>query len=204
MAGGLNVTIDNVTVTQTKATFLLTNIASGTLTNCTVEVYDSDNHLVAATAKFTFVNNTSMNSETGDELQPGTAYTAIFKSEGMAGGTATFTTQQAPDVPKVFRYWAKDGLRYDFTEQVTSNFTLEAVWADVYTVSFVDSFGDTVAPDQRVVSASEFVFVLPDAPVIPGYEFTGWYSSVDGHKWNPDVDIVTQNMTLTAVYTSAT
>lgn len=202
MALPMNVTIDNVTTTQTKATFLLTNIASGTLTDCTVEVYDSNNNLVASTQKFTFVNNTSMESSTGDELQAGKAYTAIFKSGGVAGGTASFTTQSAPDVPKVFRYWAKGGVKYDFTTPVTENFTLEAVWADVYTVSFVDSFGDTVAPDQRVVSASEFTFILPDAPVISGYTFTGWYAP-DGHKWDTSVDIVTSDMTLTAVYTAA-
>lgn len=199
---GSNITFDNITATQTSAEFFLTNMAGGTLTNCTVECYEGTT-LVAMCNPFTFVNNTSTTCMVYG-LTAGTNYTASFKSEGTEFASTTFTTQQAPDVPKVFRYWAKNGLRYDFTEQVTSNFTLEAVWADVYTVSFVDSFGDTVAPDQRVVSASEFQFILPDAPIVPGYEFTGWYSSIDGHKWNPDVDIVTQDMTLIAVYTSST
>lgn len=107
-----------------------------------------------------------------------------------------------PEPPKVFRYWAKNGVQYFFNEPVTENFTLEGVWSSIFTVKFVDSFGETVAPDQQVIEASPFGLTMPPDPVRSGYTFEGWYAP-DGHKWNNEVDMVTSNMTLTAVFTAA-
>ena len=75
-----------------------------------------------------------------------------------------------------------------------------ANWLNVYTIKFVDSFGDTVAPDRQAVEGSPFGVSLPAAPDRAGYTFDGWYGP-DGHKIDGAIDTVTSDMTVTAVYT---
>lgn len=135
-------------------------------------------------------------------------YNVTFDS---AGGSAvpnqvvayqSYAVMPKPDPTKaglVFGYWMENGNKYYFNEAVTRNIALVAKWLHLYTVKFVDSFGDTVAPDQQIVEGSAFGVMLPTAPTKPGYTFTGWYAP-DGHKWDNDTDVVTSNMTLTAIY----
>lgn len=135
-------------------------------------------------------------------------YTVTFDS---AGGSAVaqqiIAYQSYPQIPKpdptktgkVFGYWMNNGDRYYFNTPITQDVTLVAKWLNLYTVKFIDSFGDTVAPDQQVVEDSAFGVSLPIAPDKPGYTFEGWYAP-DGHKWDGNTDVVTSNMTLTALY----
>lgn len=137
---------------------------------------------------------------------PGT-YTVTFDSNGgsaVSPATVAYNNPVAqPTVPtkadKVFGYWVKDRVRYDFSTPVIENFTLEARWLSIYTVSFTDSFGDTLAPDQQIVEGSAFGPRIPTAPARTGYTFEGWYTE-DGRKWNVDIDTVTSDMVLVAIY----
>lgn len=138
-------------------------------------------------------------------------YTVTFDS---AGGTevaqqiiryksdAVMPKPDPTNGSKVFGGWMKDGIKYQFNVPITENILLVARWLETYTVKFVDSFGDTVFPDQTIVEGSVFSLTLGPAPDRPGYVFDGWYTS-DGRKWNVETDIVTSNMTLTAIYRAA-
>lgn len=135
-------------------------------------------------------------------------YTITFDS---AGGTAVpqqiVAYQSYPQIPKpaptktgmVFGWWMdENGKRYYFDEPIRENKDLTAKWLHVYTVKFVDTFGGTVQPDQQVVEGSPFSVIVGD-PTRPGYTFEGWYKE-DGSKWDTDTDVVTSDMTLTAVF----
>lgn len=135
-------------------------------------------------------------------------YTVSFDS---AGGSAVpsqtvayraFATQPTSPTKAgvVFGYWMKNGQHYYFNEQITQDTNLVANWLNVYTIKFVDSFGDTVALDRQAVEGSPFGVSLPPAPDRAGYTFAGWYGP-DGHKIDGAIDTVTSDMTVTAVYT---
>lgn len=135
-------------------------------------------------------------------------YTVSFDS---AGGSAVpsqtvayraFATQPTSPTKAgvVFGYWMKNGQHYYFNEQIIQDTNLVANWLNVYTIKFVDSFGDTVAPDRQAVEGSPFGVSLPAAPDRAGYTFDGWYGP-DGHKIDGAIDTVTSDMTVTAVYT---
>lgn len=136
-------------------------------------------------------------------------YTITYDSAGGSDVPAqTVAYNSYPTAPAsptkdgmVFGYWMKDGRRYYFDEPITKDVDLVARWLHLYTVKFIDSFGDTVSPDQQIVEGSAFGVLLPVPPARPDYTFDGWYTS-DGHKWNGDTDVVTSDMTLTAVYRS--
>lgn len=134
-------------------------------------------------------------------------YTVTFDS---AGGTAVdaqtvnymgiATEPTAPTkADYVFGWWMLGGYRYNFSQPINRDITLVAKWLETYTIKFVDTFGDQVAPDQQVIEGSAFGIIFPPDPVREGYTFEGWYAP-DGHKWNPDVDIVSSDMTMTAVF----
>lgn len=154
------------------------------------------------------VNLTSTNNNptvviTG--LAPSTEYDLECSSTtlDLSKNIGSFTTKDQVDqsTKKMFKYWAKDGEQYDFDTPVTSDFTLTGVWASVFTVSFIDSFNEKVYDDQTVLEDG-MGLILKDAPEKEGYVWQGWYSSIDGHKWDPATDEVTQNMALIAVYTN--
>lgn len=135
-------------------------------------------------------------------------YNVTFDS---AGGTTVpnqiVAYRSYPMMPKpeptngdmVFGGWMLNGMKYYFNTPITSDVNLVARWLEVYTVKFVDSFGDTVSPDQEITEGSAFGPRIPEAPARDGYTFDGWYTT-DGRKWNVDVDTVTSDMTLVAVY----
>lgn len=135
-------------------------------------------------------------------------YTVSFDS---AGGSAVpsqtiayqgFATQ--PPTPtkagNVFVWWMYDSKEFNFNStQITQDITLTAKWSTIVTVKFVDSFGDTVAPDQTVVAG----FALsspPPNPTRPGYTFSNW-AKPNGETFDILNDRVYENMTLTAIFT---
>lgn len=136
-------------------------------------------------------------------------YTVDFD---MAGGTPQIPAQSVPYQGKVtepstpsqtdmvFGWWMKEGKRYLFIDPVTEAFTLTARWLHIYTVEFVDSFGETVWPNQTIVEGEIINNDLNPQPTRDGYTFDGWYTS-DGQKWDVEVDTVQQDMTLTAIFT---
>lgn len=151
----------------------------------------------------TSTNNNPTVAITG--LAPSTEYNLECSSTtlGLSKNIGSFTTKDQVDqsTKKMFKYWAKDGEQYDFDTPVTSDFILTGVWSSVFTVSFIDSFNEKVYDDQTVLEDG-MGLVLKDAPEKEGYVWQGWYSSIDGHKWDPATDEVTQNMVLIAVYTN--
>lgn len=135
-------------------------------------------------------------------------YTITFDSAGGSDVASQIVAYQSyPTIPdpaptksgQVFGWWMRGGDRYYFNEPITANVDLVAKWLNLYIVKFIDSFGDTVAPDQQIVEGSAFGVSLPVAPDKTGYTFDGWYAP-DGHKWDGDTDTVTADITLTALY----
>lgn len=137
-------------------------------------------------------------------------YTISFDSAGgssVASITVPYLqTGAKPTDPtksgQVFAWWMdSSGAKYDFTKPVSSDMTLTARWFGIYTVKFVDSFGDTVWPDQTVVEGNPVNTLGLNEPSRPGYTFTGWYTG-DNVAWDINADPVMQNMTLTAIFTT--
>lgn len=137
-------------------------------------------------------------------------YTITFDS---AGGSAVdpitvpyMGTGTKPADPtksgQVFAWWmGVGGTQYDFTKPVTADMTLTAKWFGIYTVKFVDSFGDTVWPDQSVVEGNPVNTLGHAEPSRPGYTFAGWYTQ-DNVAWDINADPVMSDMTLTAIFTT--
>lgn len=95
---------------------------------------------------------------------------------------------------------AGETLSYDRPSQLAADLgpsaNLYAVWAkDRHTVSFA---GITPAPNDVTVEYGSTI-QLPVAPHRTGYVFEGWYTD-GGKAWQQGVDVVEQDMTLTARY----
>ena len=104
-----------------------------------------------------------------------------------------------PSVPvlegNTFVEWRKDGVKYDFDSAVTSDITLEAVWAlKICRVTFVSRNGseDEVKAVTWGYSVSE-----PDAPLFDGNTFVEWRK--DGVKYDFG-SVVTSDITLEAAW----
>ena len=116
-----------------------------------------------------------------------------------------------PDDPikqgAIFAGWYKAGGSnpYNFSDPVTSSFTLEAHWTtEQKTISF-DSWGGSEVAAQTVAYGAKAT--EPTAPTRDGYNFTGWFFqgglSVHDKYWAPfDFDKpVTRNYALAAKWT---
>lgn len=137
-------------------------------------------------------------------------YTIDFDS---AGGSAVLQQivryRSFPQIPTdptktgmVFGWWMRDGQRYLFNEPITENVQLVAKWLNRYTVKFIDSFDDTVWPDQIVTEGNPVSTIGRPTPTRPGYTFTGWFKQSDGSRWDINNDLVGENMTLVAIFTA--
>ena len=92
-----------------------------------------------------------------------------------------------------FAAWSLDGEAYSFSNAVTGNITLTAVWiANTYTVSF-DSAGGSRVNDQSVRHGQKAV--EPEAPTRTGYTFQGWQLNGKDYDFTAPV---TGSITLTA------
>lgn len=133
-----------------------------------------------------------------------------------AGGTAvpsqlvnyqTKATEPTPPPTKtgaIFGYWMLDGYRYYFDSEVVEDLDLVAKWFGIFTVKFEDTFGDTVWADQTVVEGNTVNTMGKPEPTRTGYTFDGWYKKSDNTKWDIDNDLVSEDMTLVAVFTKNT
>jgi len=116
-------------------------------------------------------------------------YTVSFNANG---GTLTSNTIQTvssgskvtePSNPTRNEYnfigWYTDRNctnKYDFTNQVTSNFTLYAGWKiKTYVVTFNATYGTLTGNTSQTVSSGGKV-VQPSNPIHNKYNFTGWYT----------------------------
>lgn len=99
-----------------------------------------------------------------------------------------------------FVEWQNDGIKFDFTQPITKNITLIAVWKNLnkkeYTVTF-DSKGGTSISSQIIEEGNKIV--KPIQPKKSGYRFVEW--QLNGKKYNFD-SIVKKDITLVAVWNS--
>ena len=94
-----------------------------------------------------------------------------------------------------FKEWQLNGVKYNFTEQVTRNITLDAVYdVNNYTVTF-DSNGGTSVTSQTIEYNHNAT--KPSDPTKTGYDFVEW--QLNGVKYN-FTEQVTGDITLIAVY----
>lgn len=139
-------------------------------------------------------------------------YTITFESNG--GSSVTAITQdfntavtEPTDPTKTdytFSGWFTDDItfenEYTFSTMPAQNITLYAKWisaASSVTVTF-DSDGGSEVSQQILESGS--LITEPSDPTKTGYTFVKWEDSF-GVEWNFAVNTVTENITLTAVWT---
>ena len=135
-------------------------------------------------------------------------YTVTFDSVGGSavapqavpdGDMATIPTSPTKAL-YVFDGWYKEAsyvTLYDFTDPVTSSFTLYAKWKDApitHTVTF-DSDGGTVYPAQTVTDGDKAT--NPGSPSKSGYTFVAWTMGGSNYDFTAPV---TADITLKAVY----
>ncbi|GJM63599.1 InlB B-repeat-containing protein [Persicobacter diffluens] len=94
-----------------------------------------------------------------------------------------------------FNAWMLDNQPYDFTQAVRQDIALIADWVAVYTVSF-DTGHEGVEVDPQEIEEDELA-LLPAAPEVEGYTFTGWFLGDEAFDFNTPIQ---SNLTLTAAW----
>lgn len=159
---------------------------------------------------------------TWEEKKPDVIYfTITFDTTGgsevnpitvESGGTALRPGDPVMD-GYVFKEWQLNGVLYDFSQPVTSDITLTAIWEEVvvpeepeepeeddsvkYTVKF-NSDGGSKVKDQTVKEGDKAK--KPSAPTKEGYVFKSW--QLDGKDYNFNSK-VTKDITLKATWEKA-
>lgn len=92
-----------------------------------------------------------------------------------------------------FSHWELDGIEFDFSEPITSDLTLKAIWEPMtFTVMF-DVNGGSHVEDQNVAFGESPD--KPDDPTRDGYDFTGWYIDDELFDFSQGID---EDLTLVA------
>ena len=91
-----------------------------------------------------------------------------------------------------FVEWQLNGVKYDFTKEVTSNLTLKAKWESNITITF-DSKGGSSVPSQKVEYGG--TVTKPANPTKDGYTFVDWLLKDKVYNFE---DKVTESLTLEA------
>lgn len=138
-------------------------------------------------------------------------YTVNFDSNGgseevpaqTVGFGATISTPTEPTKDGyVFGGWYSDNTltnAYDFAAAVTADLTLYAKWLIPYTISFESNEGSEVTA-QTVNEGAKAV--VPTAPMLEGYVFSGWYSDSElMNAYDFTTMVVTGDLTLYAKWT---
>ena len=97
----------------------------------------------------------------------------------------------------IFVEWQLNGIKYDFDTNVTSDFTLTAVWQEVKdscVVTFDTKGGNVMSP---ILVEKNDKITQPINPTKNGYEFVEW--QLDGQKYDFNTSI-TSDITLTAIW----
>lgn len=94
-----------------------------------------------------------------------------------------------------FAYWELDGEEFDFSQPITADIKLKAIWeAITYTVTFDSDGGSDV--EAQVVAFGESAN-KPEDPIREGYSFIGWYLNEVEHDFS---QVVEQDMHLLAMW----
>ena len=144
-----------------------------------------------------------------EKSEPVETYTVSFESNGGTAVDSQEITENGtvtkPEDPTregyTFAGWYVDEALetpYDFSQAVTSNFTLYAKWTEnitYYTVTF-NSNGGSLVENQTV--AEDGTVSKPADPTREGYTFTGWYSDEACTQIYDFASAVTGDLTLYA------
>ncbi len=112
-----------------------------------------------------------------------------------------------PDDPTrtgyIFDGWYIGSELFDFETPITENITLTAHWTtNQYTVTFDSNNGSEVIP---VTTDYNTAITKPEDPTRERHRFDGWFTEATfENEWNFEEDVVTQNTTLYAMWTSTT
>lgn len=106
--------------------------------------------------------------------------TVTFNSNGgsniaavqVASGQAVAKPADPTRAGYRFIKWQKSGVDYDFSTAVTVNCTLDAVWQQIWTVTFNANGGSEVA---AVIVDNGQIVAEPAAPTRGKYTFLGWF-----------------------------
>ena len=94
-----------------------------------------------------------------------------------------------------FAYWELDGEEFDFSQPITADTKLKAIWeAITYTVTFDSDGGSDV--EAQVIAFGENAN-KPEDPIREGYSFIGWYLNEVEHDFS---QVVEQDMHLLAMW----
>ena len=94
-----------------------------------------------------------------------------------------------------FAYWELDGEEFDFSQSITADIKLKAIWeAITYTVTFDSDGGSDV--EAQVIAFGENAN-KPEDPIREGYSFIGWYLNEVEHDFS---QVVEQDMHLLAMW----
>jgi uncharacterized repeat protein (TIGR02543 family) len=142
-------------------------------------------------------------------------FTVTFNANGGTPATATATTTSGGTVSLpstnptrvgyTFNSWNTEqggGTEFDSTTEVTASITVWAQWTqNPYTVTF-NANGGTPAMATADTAVGGGTVTLPEAPVMAGYVFGGWYTAQNGGGtvFN-DTTVVSSNITVYAKWT---
>ena len=132
-------------------------------------------------------------------------HTVTFNSDGgtvissQTINDGDLVTQPADPVKSNYAFveWQSNGVEYDFSEPVTSDLTLTAIYIATHTVTF-NSDGGTVISSQTINDGD--LVTQPADPVKSNYAFVKWQSNGVEYDFS---EPVTSDLTLVAIYTSA-
>ena len=122
---------------------------------------------------------------------------------GMGIAFQTIPTNTSPSLPEVpikkgyrFLKWTLDGKEFSFSEKVSEDITIKAVWEkiDYITISFETDGGDLI--DNRIVEKYSKIDDLP-IPKKDGYKFREW--QLNGNTFDSE-SVVLDSVTLIAIY----
>ena len=144
-----------------------------------------------------------------EKSEPVETYTVSFESNGgtpvdsqeiTENGTVTKPEDPTREGYTFAGWYVDEALEtpYDFSQAVTSNFTLYAKWTEnitYYTVTF-NSNGGSLVENQTV--AEDGTVSKPADPTREGYTFTGWYSDEACTQIYDFASAVTGDLTLYA------
>ena len=133
------------------------------------------------------VNETSNTSSIVEKEEK--AIVTFMDSDGSVISQKEVYIKQVINKPKSpkkdgydFVEWQLNGVKYDFTKEVTSDITLEAKWSKIknkYTVYFNSNGGTSV--EKQIITDGNKAY-KPKNPKKTGYDFVEW--QLDGNKYD--------------------
>lgn len=125
-------------------------------------------------------------------------YSVIFKFNNGDNDRILYVEQndivQEPNNPfrygYIFKGWFLGDDYYDFSNPITSNIELIAEWnVSIHTIMFKDYLGKTIM-EADVPFGSSITSLIPNAPIVVGYDFAGWSAYIHETMPNEDLSVI--------------